>query len=92
MRKVIIIDNLEDFKKILDDSIKQAVEKYFPDNNSKSSVSPQYLDLEEAALLLRLSRQTIYQNINRIPHYKQFGRLYFKEEELVQYIENSKSK
>ncbi len=55
-----------------------------------------YLNAEEAASLLRISKLTLYEYARRglIPHYRPFGkngRLFFIEEELVRLIEKEKS-
>lgn len=47
------------------------------------------LDVDGAARLMNLSRQTVYQNIKNIPHRKVFGRLVFFKDELVQFIDKN---
>ena len=49
-----------------------------------------FLLLKEAAEFMHSAEQTVYQNIKKIPHYKRFGKLYFKRSELVAYLENGK--
>jgi predicted DNA-binding protein YlxM (UPF0122 family) len=44
------------------------------------------LSIQQAADFLNISRQTIYQNIARIPHRKRHGRLYFFKNELSDYL------
>lgn len=44
------------------------------------------LTVKQAADFLSISPQTIYQRINKIPHKKRFGRLYFYPSELRVYI------
>lgn len=51
-----------------------------------SSIEEQVLNVEDAAKFLGISKQTLYQNINRVPHKKRFGRLYFFKEELLAYL------
>ncbi|WP_345245646.1 helix-turn-helix domain-containing protein [Nibrella saemangeumensis] len=46
----------------------------------------QPLPVKEAADFLGVAPQTIYQNIDRIPHRKRFGRLYFFKVELLEYL------
>ena len=48
------------------------------------------LDVDGAAKLMNVSRQTVYQNIKDIPHRKVFGKLVFFKEELIQFIDESK--
>lgn len=42
---------------------------------------------EAAAEYLNLSRSAVYQNLDKIPHYKRHGRLYFFKSELRRYLE-----
>lgn len=43
-------------------------------------------NLKGAAEFLGCAEQTIYQNIKSIPHHKRFGKLYFFESELLEYL------
>ena len=59
--------------------------------HGKNPVSPPVdddipINVEEAAKFLGISKQTVYQNIDRIPHKKRFGRLYFFKKELLSYL------
>jgi excisionase family DNA binding protein len=44
------------------------------------------LSVVEAAEFLGISKQTVYQNIDRLPHKKRFGRLYFFRSQLSAYL------
>lgn len=44
------------------------------------------LTVQQAADFLNVSRQTVYQNIAKIPHRKRHGRLYFFKAELAEYL------
>lgn len=44
------------------------------------------LNLKEAAKLLGCAEQTVYQNIKKLPHKKRFGKLFFFESELLDYL------
>lgn len=44
------------------------------------------LGVQQAASFLNVSRQTVYQNIAKIPHRKRHGRLYFFKTELAAYL------
>ena len=46
------------------------------------------LNVEQAAGFLGISKQTVYQNIDKIPHSKRFGRLYFYPADLRAYLDN----
>ena len=47
-----------------------------------------FLILKDAAEFLGVANQTMYQNVRRIPHYKRFGKLYFKRSDLMKYLED----
>ena len=48
------------------------------------------LNVKQAAELLNIAPQTVYQRIKRIPHTKRFGKLYFNRRELLDYLNNGK--
>lgn len=58
--------------------------------NVDSTPAVRYLSLPEAAEFLGVAQQTIYQNKGTIPHFKKFGRLYFKEKELIDFLESGR--
>jgi excisionase family DNA binding protein len=49
-----------------------------------------YIDIDEACKIVKKAKQTIYQYCSRkkIPHYKMYGKNYFKKSELLKWIEN----
>lgn len=57
-------------------------------HTSDSSTDETPLDVAQAADFLNVSKQTIYQNISRIPHRKRHGKLYFFRPELTDYLNN----
>lgn len=65
--------------------ILENISSEFPINQQKHST----LNIDEAVELLKVSKQTIYQNIKTIPHRKIFGRLVFLRDELLEFIENN---
>ena len=48
---------------------------------------PKYLNIEEAAAMLRVPIGTLYQKVDEIPHTKVGKRLIFSERALVRYVE-----
>ena len=58
--------------------------------HSPAGMQSELLSVSEAAMFLVLSKQAVYRNIGRIPHYKRNGRLYFKRQELIHYVEGGK--
>lgn len=90
---------LKDFLKeilepIIDESLARAMNKYIntmaldPPNDSG------VFDLEEASRYMKLSKQTMYSFTSKriIPHYKQGRHLFFRKEELDQWINIGKVK
>ncbi len=49
-----------------------------------------YIKIQEASQFLRTSTSTLYKLTmnSKIPHYKFAGKLLFKKEELIQFVEN----
>ena len=63
-----------------------------PQPTTSTEYKNEYLTVDEAAKFLKVARQTIYQNVKRLPHIKRFGKLYFKVSELVAYLEAGQKK
>ena len=55
-----------------------------------SAEQPELLSITEAARFLGLSKQAVYRHVGKISHYKRNGRLYFKRQELVEYVEQGR--
>jgi predicted DNA-binding transcriptional regulator AlpA len=55
------------------------------------SPSRKPLNLKEAADFLGLAEQTLYQRVKKVPHTKRFGRLYFFEDELLDYLKTGQN-
>ncbi|MCC5612898.1 helix-turn-helix domain-containing protein [Nostoc sp. CHAB 5834] len=54
--------------------------------NIKLDYADKPLSVTDAANFLGISKQTVYQNIGKIPHTKRFGRLYFYPADLRAYL------
>jgi hypothetical protein len=83
-----------DFKKLLDDisSTRQMVQTLLDHLSQQPSgestpAQEKPLNVHQAASFLKVSPQTVYQNIGKIPHRKRHGRLYFYENELAAYLD-----
>lgn len=50
----------------------------------------EHFSVEQAASRLGISKQTVYQNIDKIPHSKRFGKLYFSKADLDAYLQEGK--
>jgi excisionase family DNA binding protein len=83
-----ILESLHQIQLRLDNLEKLIQEK------STTQESEQFLDIKEAAQLLRLSPPTIYGLVNKraIPHNKKGKRLYFLKSELLQWLKDGRRK
>ncbi len=52
--------------------------------------SKKYLTAKEAAEFMGIKLQTLYQNIERVPHVKKHGKLHFVKADLVTYMEEGR--
>lgn len=73
---------------IVRETLKGLVEKELANQQPREDAA-EIINIISAAKVLHLSKQTIYQNIQTIPHYKINGRLLFKRRELIEYIESN---
>ena len=55
------------------------------------STGKRYLNAAEAAGFMGIKLQTLYQNIDKVPHVKKFGKLAFVESDLVAYMETGRN-
>ena len=57
-------------------------------------VIPEVMNIEQASAFLSIAKATIYQYTasSSIPHYKRGKRIYFKKDELVQWLTENKRK
>lgn len=48
----------------------------------------EFIDINEASTIVKKAKQTVYQycNSGKIPFYKNFGKIYFKKSELLEWI------
>lgn len=83
-----------DFQKIQEDAaatrqmVNQLLEyiNKLPTSATSQTSGDTPLNVAQAADFLNVSKQTIYQNINQIPHRKRHGKLYFFRNELTEYL------
>lgn len=82
----------EELKEVLKEIIEPLVEKHF--KKLKPVDEKPFIQIEEAAALLNLARQTIYTMVSqgKIPFYKRGKRLYFKKSELIDWVTGSREK
>lgn len=74
----------------IEEMLEVMIEDLELNRRSQAGMKLELLSVSEAADFLVLSKQAIYRNIGRIPHYKRNGRLYFKRQELIEYVEGGK--
>jgi excisionase family DNA binding protein len=60
--------------------------------DSKIESAEQFLDINQAAIMVSLSVNTIYSKVlnRQIPYYKQGKRLYFSKSDLTKWIDSSR--
>lgn len=73
------LGNIEGFLLALDEKLSATS---IPPTESKV-----YLSAKEAADFMGIKLQTLYQNIDRIPHVKKHGKLLFTRDGLIAYVE-----
>lgn len=77
------------------DSIVESYENIISMSETQTQPKREYLTFSEACVYLGLSKAALYNMTSRrqIPHYKPNGKsLYFKESELIAWIENKRIK
>ena len=77
----------------LEKMISRVVAEQLKSVRTSDTYENEFLSVDEAASLLKVSKDTIYQKTskNEIPFYKQFNRLFFKKEEILDYIKQGKT-
>ena len=79
---------------IIDDCVPRALNKYFNELKFDHPVSNDVFDVSGAMAYLKLSKSAIYKLTmeRQIPHYKMGKRLYFKKEDIDEWITKGKVK
>lgn len=77
------LGNIEGFLLALD-------EKLTPATLPQPTDGKKYLTAKEAAEFMGIKQQTLYQNIEKIPHVKKHGKLHFVNADLVAYMEEGR--
>lgn len=79
---------------IIDECLTRAMNKYMNMITLVPHEHPDVMDVSETSKYLKLAKPTIYSKVQarRIPHYKQGKRLYFRKEDLDQWINSGKIK
>lgn len=77
---------------IIRDAVDQALAKYLSTPAAPQQPAPELMDVKLAATFLHLSVPTIYGLVHSrlIPYYKRRQRLYFKKNDLDQWIESGR--
>lgn len=79
---------------IIDDCVTRSMDKYITSLNNAKPSDSKVMDLSEAAQYLKVSKVTVYGYVhNRLfPYYKHGKRLYFRKEDIDQWISKSRRK
>lgn len=78
---IALADLLNEFRAIVKDEVSSLTTSPMPNTGKR------YLNTQEAADFLGIKLQTLYQNIDRIPHVKKHGKLLFTRDGLIAYVE-----
>ncbi|HAK77673.1 MAG TPA: hypothetical protein DCM71_12360 [Runella sp.] len=76
------LGNIEGFLLALDEKLTPTLPQ--PTDGKK------YLTAKEAAEFMGIKQQTLYQNIEQVPHIKKHGKLHFVKADLVAYMEEGR--
>lgn len=79
---------------IIDDCIARALNKYINELRFDTPTTDNVLGVIEVATYLKISKATVYKLTmdQQLPHYKQGKRLYFRKEEIDNWINKGKVK
>lgn len=87
MPEEVILTTPSQLKTLLIEAVSVALKYYQPPAASLALPDEdKYIGVKEAASFLNIKPQTIYQNIDKIPHEKRHGRLYFTCRQLRSYL------
>ena len=83
--------NEEEFKNFLTKSLSEILPKLLSDTRNSL---PDILDIKQAAEFLKLKINTLYEKTSRrlVPFFKKGNKLYFRKDELQQWIQDGKVK
>lgn len=84
---IALADLLNEFRAIVKDEVLNLTTTPPPPTDGK-----RYLSAKEAADFMGIKLQTLYQNIDRVPHVKKHGKLLFTREGLIGYVEGKGGK
>jgi excisionase family DNA binding protein len=82
----LILTTPTELESIVEKAVKLAMSHFKPSSNSN------FITIDEASELVKLSKNSIYCMVSKreIPYYKRGKKLYFKTEELLEWIESQK--
>jgi hypothetical protein len=83
---IALADLMNEFRAIVKDEVSSL------NTTAPTSTGKRYLTAKEAAAFIGIQQQTLYQNIDRVPHIEKHGKLLFVEADLVAYLETGRAK
>lgn len=78
-------------KPVIYEAVQDVLEHLMSAPIQNQEIPDAFLDIDQAAKFLNISKQTLYQYGDKIPRTKKFGKIYYRKTELTSYI-NSKLK
>ena len=76
------------FRSLISEAVREGFRAHSQMLNGAETIIP----TKEAANFLGVSVSTIYRHSRKIPHMKRFGKLYFKQSDLINFLEAGKLK
>lgn len=87
----LIITNAQELDSLIQSSVQKALAGFQP---GKANEDPAFLNLNEASEFLNLANQTVYGLTSKreIPFFKRGKKLYFRESDLVAWLEKGRNR
>lgn len=88
----VIVTTKDELSNIIKLAVKTAIDKAVPKASATDTPKDKIYGIDDAVLFLGIAKPTIYAKTSKgeIPHFKRAGRLYFRESELIQWIEEGR--
>ncbi len=88
----VILTTKDELSTIVKLAVQTAIDKAVPTASTDNTTKDKIYGIKEAVQFLGIAKPTIYAKTSKgeIPHFKRAGRLYFRESELIQWIEEGR--
>ncbi len=88
----VIVTSKDELSNIVKLAVQTAIDAVVPTKNAADTTKDKIYGITDATTFLGIAKPTIYAKTSKgeIPHFKRAGRLYFRESELIQWIEDGR--